>query len=177
MRLHLNPGLLISFLTGKHQPTHTKKLADLCKVGTVNRIWREQNSWHKIPVCSVQPLLGQGRCVALFHIALFQLYEVHQDDTSMALTWFRTETHTCSSKYKQICNLSYLQSLEGNQVKAGAGACLQPDPGLTKAQGRRKRHARQDVWHCNLVVTVTFYLTRQIVIISFMILIVILKCA
>ena len=121
----------------------------------------------------MQLLWSQGRRVALFHIKLFLLYEMHQDDTSRALTWFRTQPHTCSSKYKQICNLSHWQPLEGKQVKARAGACLQPGSGLPNSQGWRKRYSRQDICHCNLEVMITFYLTREIIFVSFIILIVI----
>ena len=128
----------------------------------MNWIWKEQKSWHKVSICSVQLLWSQGRRVALFRIKLFLLYEMHQDDTSRALTWFRTQPHTCSSKYKQICNLSHWQPLEGKQVKAGAGACLQPGSGLPNSQGWRKCYSRQDICHCNLEVTITFYLTREI---------------
>lgn len=75
--------------------------------------------------------VSQGRYITLFHIKSFHLYKIHQDDTSRALTWFRTKPHTCSSKYKQICNLSHWQSLEGKRVKAGVGACLQFSSGIT----------------------------------------------
>lgn len=61
-------------------------------------------------------------------------------------------------------------------MKAGAGICLQPGSGLANAQGPRKHNARQDIWDCDWVVTVTFYLTGGIII-SFIILIVIFKCA
>ena len=67
MRLHLNPGLLISFLMENHQPVpkqtnkqtykQTKNLAGLFKEGTVSRIWKEEKSWHKSPPHLVQPLL------------------------------------------------------------------------------------------------------------------------
>lgn len=61
-------------------------------------------------------------------------------------------------------------------MRAGAGACLQPGSALANARGPRKQDARQDIWDCDLVVTVTFYLTGGIII-SFIILIVIFKCA
>lgn len=61
-------------------------------------------------------------------------------------------------------------------MKSGVAAWLQLCSGITNAKGPRKHHARQDSWHWVLVITVTFYITREIIIIS-LIHIVIFKCA
>lgn len=137
---------------------------------------REPKSWHALSHARCNPVSKSRSVHALFHINSFQFYKMYQDDTSRARTWFRMEAHTCSSKYKQICNLSHWQSLKGRQVKAGVAACLQRGSGITNAWGPRKHHARQDSWHWVLVIIVTFHVTREIVIIS-LIHIVIFKCA
>lgn len=61
-------------------------------------------------------------------------------------------------------------------MKSGVAAWLQLGSGITNAKGPRKHHARQDSWHWVLVITVTFNITREIIIIN-LIHIVIFKCA
>lgn len=41
----------------------------------------------------------------------------------------------------------------------------------------RLGNSKQSIWHCDLMVTVTFYVTGEIIIISLISLIVIFKCA
>lgn len=106
-------------------------LAGLCKEGRVNGIRREQKSRLHSHSPGTALWTSQGRILALFRIKSFQLYKMHQDDTSRTLTWFRTESCTCSSKYKHSATRAIGSHWRVSKRNGAGGAS-----GITNAKGQ-----------------------------------------